>query len=73
MDNLDNDVILNRKNTLAFDEAIKRLYASMQVKEEQIIGLQNTIASMANRLTLLEQALMIQRVMAMGHGASVQG
>jgi hypothetical protein len=67
-----NERVLSKKNTLALEEAIKQLNVKMQEKEDKILGLQNTVASLTNRLDLLEQALMIQRVMAMGHGASVR-
>lgn len=73
MDN--RDIILqdiNRRNTVTFEEALKDLYTLLYDKQNQIDLLNNNMFTLQNRMTSLEQQLIIQKVQLTGLGPSVR-
>jgi prefoldin subunit 5 len=70
MNNMDD--FISKKNTAAFQEAIKILQTNMHEQEKRINSLQLAIAALTEKLTATEQMLQIQKVISMGHGPSVK-
>lgn len=63
---------LNKRNTAAFDEAIKDLTAKAYSQQEQINSLLATLGSMQERLHSLDQTIALLRAATTSRGASVK-
>lgn len=64
---------LNKRNTATVEETLKLLGSKLYETCSQIALQQQAISAMSERMTSLEQTLMIQKVQLTGLGPSVKG
>lgn len=69
---MDNEQEINKKNTLAFRDAIKILQTQMYDQQVQITKFNTTISSLVERIASLEKQLLNQIVLTTGRGPSVK-
>lgn len=67
-----NTEILSKKNTLAFQQAIKDQNEQISLLKEQVKNLIQTIQTLNARLDSLEQVNRVQKATIFGHGPSVK-
>jgi uncharacterized coiled-coil protein SlyX len=67
-----NENLLNRKNTSAVQQTLEQLNAKVYEQQVRIDTLQATLNSFSEKITSLEQMVIIQKVLSMGHGPSVK-
>lgn len=61
---------INKRNTETAEQAFKDLYTKIYAQREMIDNLHNTIATLQNRMSALEQQLIVQKVQLCGLGPS---
>jgi hypothetical protein len=64
--------ILNKRNTETLQGEVKRLYELAYAQQEQLVAQNLAFISLQERLTKLEQQLIIQKVQLTGLGPSVK-
>lgn len=67
-----NAEILSKKNTLAFQQAIKAQNEEISALKEQVKNLLSTVHTLTARLDSLEQVNRVQKATIFGHGPSVK-
>ena len=62
---------INHRNTETVEQALKDMYIKIQTQQIRIDQLNAALSGMTERLNVLEQMLIIQKVKSMGSGPSV--
>lgn len=63
---------LNRRNTLSVELVLKEMTINIQNQQIRMDQMINTIGSMSQRLTILENLLILEKVRNTGTGPSVR-
>jgi hypothetical protein len=68
----ENTVLLNKKNTLAAQQAIAELNERLYKETERVTSLHATVSVLMERMNQLEQLVRVQKAMMQGTGPSVR-
>jgi esterase/lipase len=63
---------VNKKNTIAIQQELKRLADQAYEQQKRIDGLLATISTLFDRINKLELIIQIQKATMIGHGPSVK-
>ena len=62
--------LLNKRNTASVEQSLKQVFELLSEQNLKIIGLQNTIATLNQKVIELENLTRIQKARLTGHGPS---